>query len=153
LNRFETVQLVGFDPADMHALVADVASYPRFLPWVKAARLWDRQDDGTGASRFKAEVLVGFKAFRAPFATTVETDPQRLTIATALIRGPFKVLECQWRFSGIPGACQVAVAIDYQFSDPILQALLGANIDKAVSRLVSAFTAEAERRYKAAQAS
>ena len=152
MNRFDTVQLVGFAPVDMHALVADVASYPRFLPWVKAARLWDRSAEASGTSHFKAEVLVGFKAFRAPFATTVEIDPARLTIDTALIRGPFKVLQCRWHFSGIPGACQVAVGIDYQFSDPVLQALLGANIDKAVSRLVAAFTAEAERRYKAAEA-
>jgi coenzyme Q-binding protein COQ10 len=149
LNRFETVQLVGFDPADMHGLVADVASYPRFLPWVKAARLWDRQAGAGDARHFKAEVLVGFKAFRAPFATTVDTDPNRMTIETSLIRGPFRRLECQWRFSGIPGACQVEVGIDYQFSDPLLQALLGANIDKAVAKLVAAFTAEAERRYKA----
>jgi coenzyme Q-binding protein COQ10 len=152
LNRFETVKLVGFDPESMHALVGDVATYPRFLPWVKAARLWDHTTLEAGQTHFKAEVLVGFKAFRAPFATTVDSDPNAFTIHTHLIRGPFKQLECRWSFTGAPGACLVAVQIDYQFSDRLLQALLGANIDKAVAKLVAAFTAEAERRYKAVTA-
>jgi coenzyme Q-binding protein COQ10 len=146
LNRFETVKLVPFSPQDMHGLVADVASYPRFLPWVKAARLWDHQTLGP-VSHFKGELLVGFKTFRAPFATSVASDASALTIETRLIRGPFRTLTCQWEFSGIENACQVRVVIDYEFSDPVLRLLLSSNVNKAVERLVGAFTAEAERRY------
>jgi coenzyme Q-binding protein COQ10 len=146
VNRFETVELVPFGPGDMHALVADVALYPRFLPWVKAARLWDRKP-GEPKSHFKAELLVGFKTFRAPFATTVDTDTAARTIETRLIRGPFRTLACHWRFEASPSGTLIHVAIDYEFADPLLRMLLSANINTAVNRLVSAFTGEAERRY------
>ena len=144
--RFETVELVPFAPSEVHGLVSDVARYPQFLPWVKAARLWEKRQSETTRS-FKAELLVGFKSFRAPFATTVLSDSAALTINTVLIRGPFRHLACQWSFRASPSGCLIDVGIDYEFADPILRALLTANMDKAVARLVAAFTAEAERRY------
>jgi coenzyme Q-binding protein COQ10 len=152
VRRFEAVELAPFTAAQMQALVADVASYPRFVPWTKAARIWGRRESGAGRDDFSAEVIVGYKAFRARFATSVAVDTGGQTIATALIEGPFKALMCLWRFADSPGGCLIEVAIDFEFSERVLQSLLEANMDKAVTRLMEAFTAEAKKRYAATSA-
>lgn len=146
MRRFEARELVPFAPDDMLALVADVRAYPSFVPWTKAARVWDRRV-GPGGEQFKGEVIVGYRAFRARFATTVAVDPRARLIETKLIDGPFQSLSCQWRFAPSPSGCMIDVAIDFQFSERVLQGLLESNMDKAVSRLMEAFTAEAKRRY------
>jgi coenzyme Q-binding protein COQ10 len=136
-----------FAPDAMMALVADVQAYPRFLPWVKAARLWGPRGTKDRAHDFSAEVIVGYKAFRARFSTTVDVDFEAGEIRTRLIQGPFRALDCVWRFKTSASGCLIDVTIDFEFAERVLQGLLEANMDKAVTRLMEAFTAEAERRY------
>jgi coenzyme Q-binding protein COQ10 len=146
VRRFEARELLAFAPDDVLALVGDVRAYPRFLPWMKATRLWDVRETPNGEA-FKAEAIVGYKAFRGRFSTTVDIDRTARTVATRLIEGPFRALHCLWRLSPSPSGCMVDVAIDFEFSEPVLQSLLQANMDKAVAKLMQAFTAEAEKRY------
>jgi coenzyme Q-binding protein COQ10 len=149
MSRFETVELAPFSPGQMQALVADVDSYPRFLPFVKAARTWNRRagPGGPDHSLFHGELLVGFKAFRGQFATTVEVLPDPLEIRTRLIRGPFRQLACVWGFRDSPSGCLIEVALDFEFSEPFLASLLRSSMDRAVRSLIEAFTQEAARRY------
>lgn len=146
MARFEAVEAVAFRPDDMAALVADVASYPRFIPWVRAARLWNSHT-GAGERGFNAELLIGYKAFRATFATSVLATDTPLAVRTRLIRGPLRALSCDWTFQPSATGCLIEVVLDFEFSEPVLAALLRDNMGKAVSRLVKAFTGEAERRY------
>jgi hypothetical protein len=92
----------------MQALVADVPAYPRFLPWVKAARVWGRKTDPDGVDghvHFNGELVVGFQAFRGQFATTVEVVPGPRQIRTRLLRGPFRQLACIWAFRDSDSGC------------------------------------------------
>jgi coenzyme Q-binding protein COQ10 len=148
MNRFETVEIVPFQPGQMQALVADVATYPRFMPFVKAARVWNRREGEGGARQFMGELVVGFQAFRGTFATTVEVGMDPPTVATRLVRGPFKALECRWRFDPAVDGCLISVVLDFEFSEPFLASLLRSSMDAVVARLVRAFTEEAERRYR-----
>jgi coenzyme Q-binding protein COQ10 len=135
----------------MQALVADVPAYPRFLPWVKAARVWGRKTDPDGVDghvHFNGELVVGFQAFRGQFATTVEVVPGPRQIRTRLLRGPFRQLACIWAFRDSDSGCLIDVTLDFEFSEPLLAALLRSSMDRAVRGLVQAFTDEAERRYR-----
>lgn len=149
MNRFETVELAPYPPERMQALVADVAHYPRFVPFVKAARVWQRRTGAQGPDHhlFNGELLVGFQAFRGQFATSVEVLPDPREVRTRLIRGPFRALECVWGFRPTASGCLIDVRIDFAFSEPLLAGLLRSSMDRAVARLVEAFTEEAGRRY------
>ena len=60
----------------MFDLVADVARYPEFLPWVIATRV--KSDSET---EMVADMLVGFKALREKFTSRVIKDrPHRLEV-------------------------------------------------------------------------
>jgi coenzyme Q-binding protein COQ10 len=147
VSRFETIELMPFAPSDLVSLVADVNAYPRFLPWIKATRIIKPEARDTG-HYFIGEAVVGYKAFRAQFSTHVDVDEQARTVTTRLINGPFKALSCIWEFRPSISGTLVDLTLDFEFSEPFLANLLAANMDKAVGKLIKAFTAEAEKRYE-----
>ncbi len=144
---------LAFSPADLHALVSDVRSYPRFIPWVKALTLRIEREDATGWTGV-ASALVGWKAFLERFETRVASASDGRAIDVTHVSGPFRVLENGWRFvdDGAGGSI-VDFTIRYQFKNPILQALAAANRTYAVDRIIAAFVAEAHRRFAATGAS
>jgi coenzyme Q-binding protein COQ10 len=146
-------QRLPFAPKDLHALVSDVRSYPRFIPWVKSLSLRLEREEGSAWTGV-ASALVGWKAFLERFETRVVSAPAAGTIDVSLVSGPFRVLENTWRFAedGAGGA-QVAFSIRYQFKNPLLQAVAGANRARAAERIMAAFAAEAQRRFGAAKPS
>lgn len=136
-----------FAPDDLVALVSDVAAYPKFLPWIKATRI-SAQSPSVNGRYFTGEAVVGYKAFRAQFSTHVDVDDIARTITTRLINGPFKSLACVWAFRASESGTLVDLTLDFEFSEPFLARLLTSNMDKAVGKLILAFTAEAEKRYE-----
>jgi coenzyme Q-binding protein COQ10 len=146
VSRFETIELMPFSPDDLLALVADVVSYPKFLPWIKATRVSASKPLDAG-HYFVGEAIIGYKALRAQFSTHVEVDNIKRTVSTKLIRGPFKSLDCFWSFRASTSGTLVELTLDFEFSEPLLANLLASNMNKAVAKLIKAFTAEAERRY------
>jgi coenzyme Q-binding protein COQ10 len=147
VSRFETIELMPFAPDDLLALVGDVAAYPKFLPWIKVTRV-TAVKPGDHGHYFIGEAIVGYKAFRAQFSTHVEVDKTARTVTTKLINGPFKSLTCIWAFRASESGTLVDLSLDFEFSEPFLAQLLASNMDKAVGKLIKAFTAEAERRYE-----
>jgi coenzyme Q-binding protein COQ10 len=135
-----------FAPDDLLRLVSDVAAYPKFLPWIKATRVSAKKPMPKG-QYFIGEAVVGYKAFRAQFSTHVEVDETARTVTTRLINGPFRALNCVWAFRASESGTLVDLTLDFEFSEPFLANLLASNMDKAVGKLIKAFTAEAERRY------
>ena len=61
------IHRVPYSAEQMFDLVADVARYPEFLPWVVATRV--KSDNGR---EMVADMLVGFKALREKFTSRVE---------------------------------------------------------------------------------
>jgi coenzyme Q-binding protein COQ10 len=135
-----------FAPKDLLALVGDVAAYPKFLPWIKATRISAQKPTPTGRY-FVGEAIVGYKAFRTQFSTHVDVNEEAQMVSTQLIKGPFRQLKCVWAFRASESGTLVDLSLDFEFSEPFLANLLASNMDKAVGKLIKAFTAEAERRY------
>src|SRR5689334_12006173 len=120
MQHHET-RVVPYSAEQMFDLVADVARYPEFLPWVTAARIKARSDDG-----FVAEVLVGFKSFREKFTSRVVLDRAARTIVAGYIEGPFRRLTNRWRFDPNPGGgCTIDFDIDFEFRVRLLEKMIG----------------------------
>lgn len=136
-----------YRPEDLFDLVADVGRYPDFIQWIQSLKILSEQDDEKGA-RCRAEVIVGFKAFRETFVTDVEARRGDLAIEVKLVRGPFRKLSNTWSFTPKDGGTRVEFAIAFEFRNFMLQALADANKSYAVRRIIEAFVAEADRRYQ-----
>ena len=80
-------RVLPYSPEQLYALVADVKSYPEFLPWCMAARI-RHQDDYA----LEADLIIGFQMFRERFTSYVTLDPDDLEIKVEYAEGPFKYL-------------------------------------------------------------
>lgn len=146
----QTIEL-PYRPEDLFDLVADVDRYPDFIQWIQSLNILSEQEDEAGV-RCRAEVIVGFKAFRETFVTDVDARRAELAIDVSLVRGPFRKLSNTWRFAAIPTGARVEFSITFEFRNVVLQALADANRSYAIRRLIGAFIAEAERRYQKVRA-
>jgi coenzyme Q-binding protein COQ10 len=130
----------------MYALVADVASYPEFLPWCAAARVRDVTPEGDHEV-MEADLVISFKVFRERFGSRVVLWPQERKIDTAYIDGPFKHMNSQWKFRDADNGCEVDFHVDFEFRNAILQRVVGVVFNEAMRRIVRAFENRAKELY------
>ena len=130
-------------PDQMFDLVADVASYPEFLPWCVGARIRESRPD-----MVLADLMIGFKMVREKFTSKVLLDRAAQRIDVEYIDGPFKHLKNHWIFSDAPnGHCRIDFYLEFEFSSVVLQKLIGVLFHEAVRRMVGAFEARAKQLY------
>ena len=133
-----------YSAAQMFDLVADVAHYPDFLPWVVATRI--RSDDGT---EMVADMLVGFKALREKFTSRVHKERSDF-IRVQYVDGPLRDLDNCWRFADVPeGGCEIDFSVDFAFKNRMFEMLAGQYFDRAFRKMVEAFERRADALYGA----
>lgn len=130
----------------MYALVADVAEYPKFLPWTGAARIRSSVDKGDHTEML-ADLVISFKVFREKFGSRVLLWPEAKKIDTAYIDGPFKYLESVWTFTDVDGGCDVHFEVDFEFRNKLLQGAAGMFFNQAMQSVVRAFERRAAELY------
>jgi len=130
----------------MYNLVADVASYPQFLPWTAAARVRNRTDKGDYIEML-ADLVISFKVFRETFGSRVRLWPALKKIETSYLDGPFKHLESTWLFKDLEDGCEVSFEVDFEFKNRLLQGAAGMFFNEAMQRVVRSFEARARELY------
>jgi coenzyme Q-binding protein COQ10 len=130
----------------MFDLVADVASYPKFLPWTAAARVRSVTDQGV-TEVMLADLVVSFKVFRESFGSEVTLWKNKSRIDTRYIDGPFKHLHSTWRFADVEGGSEVSFEVDFEFRNRLLQGAAGLFFHEAMTRIIAAFEARAKALY------
>lgn len=135
-----------YSAQQMYDLVADVASYPKFLPWCAAARIRSKTPEGEGELML-ADLVISFKVFRERFGSKVLLHPTDKSIDTEYLDGPFKFLKSTWDFKDVDGGCDVSFFVDFEFKNAILQGIIGVVFNEAMHRIVRAFEQRAEELY------
>ena len=146
-RHFEKKNL-PYTAQQMYDLVADVARYPEFLPWTAAARIRSRSPVA-GGEVMEADLVISFKVFREKFGSRVTLLPGQGRILTEYIDGPFKHLKSVWSFVDVPGGCEVAFEVEFEFKNAILAGIIGLVFNEAMQRVVRAFESRAAQLYGA----
>lgn len=134
--------IVPYSPERMFALVADVASYPRFLPGCIGSRVLSQDD---------AEMVASLDLARGPLKAAFTTrnalePPRRMTMA--LLEGPFDVLQGEWLLTPLgEHGCRVELRVRFAFTGRARDLLLGPLLELTLNGVVDAFVAEARRLY------
>ena len=124
----------------MYELVADIESYPAFLPWCSSARVQSRIGDRTVAT-----LGIDYRGLRQSFTTENTATPGR-NIQLKLIAGPFRELHGEWQFQALgANACKVSLSLEYEFTGKVLATLLGPVFNHIANTLVEAFVHRAEQ--------
>ena len=140
-------RVLPFESAKLWDMVGDVAKYPDYIPWITSMRVSNRETLSEGVTRFDAEAGVGFKFLSERFSTRITRDETARTIDIILLKGPFKRLNCKWKFADELKGSRVIFDIDFEFKNPLLDGFLKANFDKAVAKLMACFEGRAETLY------
>ena len=136
-----------YTPEQMFDLVADVARYPEFLPWVSAMRV--RSDTPTETV---ADMIVGFKGLRETFTSRVTKDRPG-AIDVEYLDGPLKYLRNNWRFRPEEQGCAVDFTVDFACKNRVFEMLAGQVFGTALRRMIGAFEDRAARLYGSSSSS
>jgi coenzyme Q-binding protein COQ10 len=142
MPRHSETKHLPYTPEQLFELVADVASYDEFLPWVVAVRVRSSSETET-----VADLVVGFNAFKERFTSRVTKErPGRIVVD--YIEGPLKYLKNEWRFEAAPdGGSEVFFSVDFAFKSRLFETLAGAMFDRALRRMTAAFEQRAAALY------
>lgn len=133
MPRHSETKFLPYTPEQLFDLVADVANYDKFLPWVVAVRVRSSTETET-----IADLVVGFNAFKERFTSKVHKDrPSRLCVD--YIEGPLKFLHNEWKFEPASGGTNVHFSVDFAFKNRIFESLAGQMFDRALRRMTNAF--------------
>jgi len=141
-------RVMPYTAQQMYDLVADVASYPDFLPWCAAARIRKSTPSESGVV-MDADLVIAFKVFRERFGSRVTLRPAETSIDVEYLDGPFKYLNNHWTFTDVDGGCEADFFVDFEFKSKVLQTLIGVVFGEAMQRIVRAFEARATELYGA----
>lgn len=149
----KTVQksvLIWFSPAEMYALVVDIARYPEFLPWCDQAAVLEETDNG-----MTAKIGISMAGLSQSF-TTRNTHVKDSQVKLSLVDGPFSNLDGEWNFLPVGGdsgnalaerACKVELTLRYDFDNSLLAAMVGPAFEKIANSMVDAFVKRAGTMY------
>lgn len=142
MPRHSETKYLPYSPEQMFDLVADVARYDEFLPWVGAVRVRSSSE-----TEMVADLIVGFNAFKERFTSRVtKARPSHITVD--YIEGPLKYLKNDWRFEAAPeGGTNVHFSVDFAFRSRLFETLAGAMFDRALRRMTGAFEQRAAALY------
>ena len=143
--------LLWYSAAEMMQLVADVPSYPKFLPWCARGDVLARDETG-----MTARLHLAYAGLKHAFTTRndVVADEQ---LTMRLIDGPFSQLDGVWRFTPLTDGvatevdqplavqgCRVDFDLRYAFASKALEAVVSPVFDRIAATLVDSFVKRAE---------
>jgi ribosome-associated toxin RatA of RatAB toxin-antitoxin module len=139
----ERSALVTFSPAQMYALVNDVARYPEFLPWCVSARV-----EELSATESLAAVKVAKGMVRMEFTTRNSLRPDA-EILMQLAEGPFSRLTGRWNFDALgERGSRVLFKMDFEFKSRMMAVAFNPMFQSVCDSIVDAFVLRAQSVYR-----
>ena len=128
MPRHSETKHLPYSPEQLFDLVADVARYDEFLPWVVAVRVRSSSETET-----VADLVVGFNAFKERFTSRVVKErPNRICVD--YVEGPLKYLHNEWKFERADdGGTNVGFSVDFAFKSRLFESLAGQMFDRALT--------------------
>jgi ribosome-associated toxin RatA of RatAB toxin-antitoxin module len=134
--------LIRHSAEQMFDLVTDVADYPNFLPWCGGVEIHHQDEHG-----MEARVDISFKGIKQHFATRNRHQrPGRIDMEFK--DGPFRKFSGYWIFTPLRAdACKIEFALHYEFSNILLEKIIGPVFSHIANTFVDSFVKRAGERY------
>ncbi len=133
-------------PAErMFGLVDAVEKYPEFLPWCGGTEIVERNAQIT-----HAVIKIDYHGIKQDFSTRNRKEGHEW-MHIEMEHGPFKHLVGHWHFKPLTvDACRVEFNLEYEFSNRVLEKLVGPVFHYIANTFVEAFLHRADRLYGSA---
>ena len=147
VERIERSAVVPASRETIFALVADVASYPEFVPLCHAAEVRRVGEGLVEASLRMARGPIRF------WLTTRNREVAPSRIEMRLVKGPFGRLDGRWSFEDAAGGgTRVSLDLEFEGASRLLGRLAAPFLNEVADSMVLAFTRRAERQGRSAGA-
>ena len=132
--------LIACPPAQVFALVNDIASYPKFVPGCSSAEILMQNEH---------EIVARLKVHRGPLSTQLTTRNHlkpHSEVRMELVAGPLRSLDGLWTFTPVgSNGCRIELQLKFEFSSLFKAALLEPLLESTVTSMVQAFVTHAQR--------
>lgn len=133
---------LGYSAEQMYALVGDVEAYPEFLPWCGEVKVLRPEEN-----KLLATLAIQYRGVHQSFTTENTNLPHHL-MTMRLVDGPFKSLDGTWAFKALRAdACKVEFDLRYEFSNKLLEQVVGPVFSMITNSFVDSFCKRAEKIY------
>lgn len=137
------VKNLPYNVEDIYGIVADVKSYPKFLPWCIDARVLREQEQ-----QIMATLTVGYAFYRESFTSKVHFSPYE-RIDVEFLEGPFYFLKNTWNFESISDKeTRIDFYIAFHLKNVLYQRAIQFGFIPAVNKMLDAFYKRADFLYK-----
>ena len=142
MTRIQRSALVSYSAHEMFVLVADIASYPQFLPWCGGARILSASEDEVIAS-----IDIAYGGVHKAFTTRNLLQKDKM-MELRLLEGPFSHLQGFWRFDPLDAqACRISFDLEFEISNKLLGVVLGKVFSTIAGEMVEGFHRRAQQLY------
>lgn len=126
--------VVPYSDREMYALVADIPSYPTFLPWCGGARVLRQEQD-----LVEAAITIAYHGVHKTFTTRNLMQPGRM-MEIRLLEGPFRHLHGYWRFTALDErASKIELDLEFEVANRLVAAVLNPVFSTIANQMVDAF--------------
>ena len=128
-----------FRPSDLFGLVADIESYPAFVPGCLKTRVLSRRDNV-----LLVDNVFGAGPLRQKFTSRATLDsPDKLCITSD--NGVWRRFRMDWRFESVGNGCRLSCDMELEFLSGLLNAVAPFAAPDVESRILRAFELRAEK--------
>ena len=126
----------------MYDLVIDIEKYPEFLPWCGGVEIFQSTPE-----LMEAKININFKGVKQYFHTkNFQKAPTNIDMT--FVSGPFKKFEGHWIFTSLAeDACKIEFSLHYEFSNFVLDKLIGPVFSVIANTFVNGFVKRANDLY------
>ncbi|CUM65309.1 uncharacterized protein PRCAT00002944001 [Priceomyces carsonii] len=132
---------VNASPKEMFDIVSDVSRYHEFVPFVEKSIIHSR--DPKTKQPTVAELRIGWKEYDESFTCKLNCIPNKKVVAESLTLALFEQLQTVWEFSEVKTlsgvACNVDLALNFSFKNPIYTAISSLFSDQVSQIMIKAF--------------
>ena len=146
--HIERMKIVPWNAKSMYDLVADIQSYPLFIPWCKKAEIINRAKNADGSEKIIAILTAGITIYQESFTSHVMLYPDRYHIAASNLDGPFSHMDTKWIFTPLPNqSVKIDFCCDYAFKNKVLYCVFASVFDHSMNKIMEACLKRAEILY------
>lgn len=134
--------IVPYSAHQMFELVADIPSYPKFLPWCGGARINSTQGDEVIAA-----IDIAYSGVHRTFSTRNLLQRDKM-MEIQLLEGPFSYLQGFWQFKVLDEqSCKISLDLEFDVANRIVGLALTPVFSNIANQLVDRFHRRAMELY------
>ena len=119
-------------------VVADIESYPNFVPWCSRAIIH---------TQCKNVIVASLRIAKGPFSldfTTRNTMIRAERIDMSLVDGPFRHFTGKWSFESLNIGCLISLRLEFEFANKTLGRAITPLLEDITKTMVQAFCSRAD---------